>query len=112
MATCTMTDISLLLERVGKGDRATDSELLDLIHGELHRLASACMRRERDGHLLQPTALVNEAYLRLLGGRPASFAGRAHFFSAASRVMRQILVDHARAELAAKRKGERVQVGS
>lgn len=105
-----MADISLLLEQAGKGDRATQSELLELVHDELHRLASAFMRQERAGHVLQPTALVNEAYLRLLGGRPISFAGRAHFFRTASRVMRQILVDHARSELTAKRKGERVEL--
>lgn len=76
-----------------------------MVYDELHAMAAAHMRDERPGHTLQPTALVNEAYLRLTGGNAAAWDGRAHFFSAAAEVMRRILVDHARARLTAKRGG-------
>lgn len=105
-----MADITLLLEQAGMGDRSAESELLTAIHHELHRLASMYMRKERPGHLLQTTALVNEAYLRLLGGRPISFSGRAEFFSAAARVMRQTLVDYARAAQTGKRQASFVDL--
>ena len=86
-------------------DPLGDPDHFHLIYAELHGLARAAMNRERPDHTLQPTALVNEAYLRLTSGRPASWNSRAHFFSSAARAMRQILVDHARAHKAAKRPG-------
>jgi RNA polymerase sigma-70 factor (ECF subfamily) len=84
-------------------DPLGDPEHFHLIYAELHGLARAAMSRERPDHTLQPTALVNEAYIRLTRNRPASWNSRAHFFSAAARAMRQILVDHARTHKAAKR---------
>ena len=71
-------------------------ESFGLVYAELHKLASAAMRRERPGQTLQPTALINEAYLRLMGNQPANWENRAHFLGAAARAMRQILIDHAR----------------
>lgn len=87
-----------------------DAEVFRLIHAELHGLARAAMSRERADHTLQPTALVNEAYLRLTRDRPGSWNSRAHFFSAAARAMRHILVDHARLHLAQKRAGSRERI--
>jgi RNA polymerase sigma factor (TIGR02999 family) len=75
------------------------------VHGELRRLAASYLRRERPGHTLQPTALVNEAYLRLVGQRHVAWQNRAHFFGIASHLMRRILVDQARRRRAAKREG-------
>ena len=80
-----------------------DPEHFHLIHAELHGLARAAMSRERPDHTLQPTALVNEAYIRLNRDRPGNWNNRGHFFSAAARAMRQILVDHARTHNATKR---------
>ena len=93
-------------------DPVGDQDDFHLIHAELHGLARAAMSRERPDHTLQPTALVNEAYLRLTRDRTISWNSRAHFFSAAARAMRQILVDHARTHKAAKRTGglERVEL--
>lgn len=82
-----------------------------LIHAELHGLARAAMSHERRDHTLQPTALVNEAYLRLTRDRPSSWNSRAHFFSAAARAMRQILVDHARTHNAQKRGSGCAKIG-
>lgn len=81
-----------------------------MLYDELRRLAAACMRRQPMGHTLQPTALVNEAYLKLAGKHGLSFANRAGFFALAAKVMRQFLVDHARAHNAAKRGGDAVRV--
>jgi RNA polymerase sigma factor (TIGR02999 family) len=83
-----------------------ENRVFSAVQRELRRIAAAYMRRERADHSLQPTALVNEAYLRL-AGRDADWEGRAHFFGIAARVMRQILVDHARKRRAAKRPGGR-----
>src|SRR4051812_39819632 len=82
-----------------------------LIHAELRKLARSAMSRERPDHTLQPTALVNEAYLRLTRGNPGRWDSRGHFFSAAAQAMREILVEHARMRNAAKRatSGERVE---
>ena len=80
-------------------------ELFEGIYGDLKRIALACMRKERADHTLQATALVAEAYLRLTGGRPLSWRGKAYFFGAAGRAMRRILVEHARGKVAAKRGG-------
>ena len=96
-------DLTQLLARWGEGDGAALSALTPLVYGELHRLAARALARERPDHTLQPTALVHEAFLRLQGGRPASCRDRLHFFTLASRLMRRILVDHARALHAARR---------
>ena len=78
-------------------EKPRHSQLYNLVHTELRRLARFAMRSERTGHTLQPTALVNEAYLKLVGGGPVSWQSRGHFYHAAAQVMRRILIDHARA---------------
>jgi len=101
-------DVTGLLHDWNRGDRQAFERLMPLVTGELRRLARAHLRRERRDHTLQPTALVNEAYLRLVNVDRIQWRDRAHFFAFASRVMRRILVDHARAHRAAKRTGWRV----
>lgn len=85
-------------------------ELFDIVYAELHRLAAAQMRRQRSGHTLQPTALVNEAYLRLMGTAEPQWNDRAHFLTAAARAMRSVLVDFARRRGADKRGGGRARI--
>src|SRR4029077_12697535 len=85
-----------LLARWGGGDENGLERLLPLVYAELQRMAAAYLRRERIDHTLQPTALINEAYLRLVGSSNVSWESRAHFFGISARVMRRILVDHAR----------------
>lgn len=97
------TDITLLLTRVRQGEPAALGQLIPLVYDELHRLARSEMRRDRPDHTLQPTALINEAFLRLFGTTTPEFADRTHFLGIAARVMRQIMVDHARARRAQKR---------
>lgn len=97
------SDLTILLDRAARGEECVQASLFELVHAELHRLARTAMRRERPGHTLQPTALVNEAYLRLVGVHEVSWQSKAHFFGAAARAMRQILINHARARLAEKR---------
>ena len=103
-------EITQLLARTGQGDHAAQEELLPLIYDTLHRLAANCMRAERGDHTLQPTALVHEAYIRLLGAHNHDWQNRAHFFAIASQTMRRLLVDHARAHVAGKRGGGRRRV--
>ena len=91
-----MGDVTQLLERWQEGDPDALPKLTPLIYAELHKLARHYMRAERSGHTLQPTALVNEAYLRLTGAPSGTFKNRVHFYGAAAQVMRRILVDHAR----------------
>lgn len=98
------SEITRLLEDWSHGDRAALDQLWPLVYPELHRLARNYMRRERPDHTLQTTALVHEAYMRLVG-QPARPESRAHFFAAAAQVMRHILVDHARGRQRAKRGG-------
>jgi RNA polymerase sigma factor (TIGR02999 family) len=98
-----MADVTKLLVRWREGDAIALEELIPLVYDELRRLASQYLRRERPEHTLQPTALVNEAYVRLAGLRKADFRNRTHFFGAAAGVMRRILVDHARQRRAIKR---------
>ena len=95
--------VTSLLLSWGRGDPDAIERLAPLVYGELRRLARRELRGERAAHTLQPTALVHEAYLRLVGQRGVSWQNRAHFFAVASRVMRRILVDHARSRNAAKR---------
>ncbi|MFH1417217.1 MAG: ECF-type sigma factor [Planctomycetota bacterium] len=88
--------ITSLLRAVSSGATEAWEPLLDLIYRELQMLADKQMRRERRGHTFQRTALVNEAYIRLVGGKPGNWENRAHFFAAAAEAMRRILVEHAR----------------
>jgi RNA polymerase sigma-70 factor, ECF subfamily len=103
-------DLTLLLNRMREGDREAGNQAVALVYHELHRIASREMRREREGHLLQTTALVNEAYLRLLGSQSITIQDRGHFFALASKQMRRILIDHARSQGAQRRGGRAVQV--
>src|SRR5271165_597497 len=96
-----MSDVTRLIEAVQEGNRQAAAELLPLVYDELRKFAAARMAAEAPGHTLDATALVHEAYLRLVGDQ--QFAGRSHFFAAAALAMRRILVDHARARVAAKR---------
>jgi RNA polymerase sigma factor (TIGR02999 family) len=98
-------DVTQLLFRLRIGDREAESKLVDAVYGELHRLAAAYMRRERLDHTLQPTALLHEAYVRLVNQREKDWQNRAHFFGVAAQVMRRILVDHARVKRTEKRGG-------
>jgi RNA polymerase sigma factor (TIGR02999 family) len=102
-------EVSRLLEQVNSGVPGAFDSLVTLVYGELRRMAGGLMRAQRPDHTLQPTALVNEAYMRLAGGE-SRWDGRAHFFGAAARAMRQVLVAHARHRSAQKRAGERVRV--
>jgi RNA polymerase sigma factor (TIGR02999 family) len=107
--------ITQLLNRWKSGDQTALDKLMPLVHNELRRLAGAYLRRERPGHTLQPTALVNEAYLRLVDQRKAKWQNRAQFYGIAAQLMRRILVDHARHHQAAKRGGsdqERLSITS
>jgi RNA polymerase sigma factor (TIGR02999 family) len=96
-------EVTELLKESARGDRAALDELLPLVYGELRRIADRYLRRERADHTLQPTALVHEAYLRLVDQREVQWQNRAHFFGVAAQMMRRILVDHARAQQTAKR---------
>jgi RNA polymerase sigma factor (TIGR02999 family) len=96
-------EITVLLAQWGHGDQAALDRLIPLVYDELRRIASACMRDERPNHLLQTTALVNEAYLRLLNRQNASCETRTQFYAVAAQVMRRVLVDYARARDRAKR---------
>ena len=104
------TEVSQLLLDWGNGDKAALDRLTPLVYEELHRLAHRHMRLERPDHTLQTTALVNEAYVRLVDQRNLHWKNRAHFFSIASRLMRRILVDLARAHKRAKRGGGALEV--
>jgi RNA polymerase sigma-70 factor, ECF subfamily len=104
------TSITALLLQLGEGNREVEERLIPQIYGELRRLAGQYMRRERGNHTLQPTALVHEAYARLVQQPQVPWQSRAHFFASASRLMRNILVDHARAKRAGKRGGIQHQV--
>jgi RNA polymerase sigma-70 factor (ECF subfamily) len=99
------TEVTALLVEVAKGNRAAQEQLVPLVYSELKKLARAYMRRERDDHTLQTTALVHEAYLRLVRHESPNWQGRSHFFGIAAHLMRQILIDHARGRLRVKRGG-------
>lgn len=96
-------DVTLLLQQAGQGDKSSEAKLLELVYAELKKLAANQMRRERKDHTLRPSALVNEAYLKLLAGNECTFENRAHFYAAAARVMRNILIDYARSRAADRR---------
>ena len=97
-------DVTVLLTEMGRGNTEVLPKLIPLVYQELKRLAGYFLRDEREGHTLQPTALVNEAYLRL-AGQKATWRNRAHFMAVAAQVMRRILVDYARGRVAEKRGG-------
>lgn len=104
------SEVSVLLLNWSQGDRAALDKLVPLVYEELRRLAGHFMRQEREGHTLQTTALVNEAYVRLIDQRSVRWQNRAHFFAVAAQLMRRILVDHARSRRYAKRGGDVRQV--
>jgi RNA polymerase sigma factor (TIGR02999 family) len=99
-----------LLERLRLGDESALSELVKSLYDELRRIAAGKLRAERTDHTLQTTALVHEAYLKLVGDHRRQFADRVHFLAVASRVMRQVLVDYARARATKKRAGDPVHL--
>jgi RNA polymerase sigma factor (TIGR02999 family) len=105
-----MSEATRLMQAVGEGDSQAAAALLPIIYDELRRLARSQMVQERAGHTLQATALVHEAYLRLVGDRAEGWNGRRHFFGAAAEAMRRILIDHARAKGSIKRGGEHQRV--
>jgi len=107
----TPPDITRLLIAWGGGDQAAMGQLAAVLDKELHRLASRHLAAERRGHILQTTALVNEAYLRLIDWKKVRWENRAQFFAMASRIMRHILVDYARAQNRQRRGGSALQVG-
>ena len=108
MGICSSENINQLLARVSNGDRNALEELTPLVYDELHRLAVTYLRRERREHTLQPTALVNELYLKIFGQQRIHWCNRAQFFGVAAQLMRRILVDHARAHFTSKRGGNRL----
>jgi RNA polymerase sigma factor (TIGR02999 family) len=108
-----MTDVTRILTAIEQGDPKAAKQLLPLVYDELRRLAAQKLAQEKPGQTLQPTALVHEAYLRLVGGRPEhGWDGRGHFFAAAAEAMRRILVENARRKRTQKRGGDlpRVEV--
>ena len=104
-------ELTRMLQAWGEGDASVLERLTPIVYAELHRIARRNLAQEREGHLLQPTALVNEAFVRLLGEAPVEWANRAHFFGFSARLMRQILIDFARAQGTAKRGHRSPHVG-
>jgi RNA polymerase sigma-70 factor, ECF subfamily len=103
-------DVTVLLAELTKGNEEAASRLIPLVYTELRRLASSYMRKERTDHTLQATALVHEAYLKLIEQRAVNWQSRAHFFGISAQIMRRILVDHARGHLRDKRGGGQIEV--
>lgn len=110
MAIAAVTDLTQWLVGYGKGDNAALDLLLPHVYRELKKLAAVQLRKENAGHTLQPTALVHEAYLRLIDQREVKWQNRAHFFGVAAQLMRRILIDHARRKRARKRDAGGVRV--
>jgi RNA polymerase sigma factor (TIGR02999 family) len=106
----TLQPISQMLQRWSRGDRAALEELMPLVYDELHRIAHRYLAQQSPGHTLQTTALLHEAYLRLVGQEEKHWENRAHFFGVAAQAMRHILVDYARTNLRAKRGGGAVRL--
>jgi RNA polymerase sigma factor (TIGR02999 family) len=104
-ACATVSDVTRVLEAVQKGDPQAADQLLPLVYDELRKLAASKMAHETPGHTLQATALVHEAWMRLVGNENPKFDGRAHFFAAAAEAMRRILIDQARRKHAARHGG-------
>ena len=105
-----MSEITMVLEAIGRGDDCASEELLPLVYAELRRHASARMAQEAFGQTLQPTALVHEAWLRMFGDGDRRWQNRAHFFGAAAQAMRRILIENARRKSRIKRGGDHVRV--
>ena len=105
-----MSDITLMLQAVARGERQASSDLLPLVYEELRHLAAARMARETAGQTLQPTALVHEAWMRLVGDGDRNWENRAHFFGAAAEAMRRILIENARRKSRLKRGGRQERV--
>src|SRR6266699_3502231 len=105
-----MTEVTRILERVEDGDAKAAEQLLPLVYDQLRQLAAHKMANEAPGHTLQPTALVHEAWLRLVGNENQKWDGRAHFFGAAAEAMRRILIDRARRKGAARHGGDQQRV--
>ena len=107
-----MSDVTVILQAVGRGEKQASEELLPMVYEELRRMAGARMAQEAAGHTLQPTALVHEAWIRMVADGSRSWENRAHFFGAASEAMRRILVDSARRKGRLKRgsRPERVMI--
>jgi RNA polymerase sigma factor (TIGR02999 family) len=105
-----LSDVTRILESIEHGDPKAADELLPLVYGELRKLAASKMARESPNQTLQPTALVHEAWLRLVGEANPKFAGRAHFFGAAAEAMRRILIDKARRKRALRHGGDQHRV--
>ena len=105
-----MSEITDLLDQMSGDSPSATSELMERVYDELRRLAAAYMRRERGDHTLQTTALVHEAYLRLIGQRDIAWQNRSHFLGIAAQMMRRVLVDHARAHLCRRRGGPQKRV--
>lgn len=103
-------DVTSLLKKLADGNDQAAGELIPIVYEELHRLAVSHLRRERRDHTLQPTALVHEAYIKLVAQRNADWQSRNHFFAVASKLMRRILVDYARRHLREKRGGGQAKV--
>lgn len=99
-------ELTAILDRVGAGDRSATARLLPLVYHELRSLAGHFFERERPDHTLQPTALVHEAFARIAAGKDGEWTSREHFFEVAAKVMRHVLVDHARSKLSQKRGGD------
>lgn len=110
MTDATPHEVTQLLLAWGNGDEAALARLAALVEAELHRLAQAYMSREPTGHTLQPTALINEAWQRLIDWKNVEWQNRAHFFGVAAQVMRRVLVDHARRRRALKQGGTALRV--
>jgi RNA polymerase sigma-70 factor (ECF subfamily) len=105
-----LSDVTSLLKKLADGNQEAARELIPMVYQELHRLAASHLRRERRDHTLQATALVHEAYIKLVAQRNADWQNRAHFFAVASNLMRRILVDYARQQLRAKRGGRQAKL--
>lgn len=103
-------EITIWLSRWREGDHEARDRLFAVVHPHLRELAARALQRERRDHTLEPNAVVNELYLRLIGGQAVSFQDRAHFLAIAAQTMRRILIDHARARTAGKRGGEQRRV--
>ena len=102
--------VTLLLDRLNQGDDEATGPLLEILYGELRNLAGKFFRSQRNAHTLQPTALVHEAFLKLVGNESIHWSDRSHFFRTAAKAMREVLADHARRRRALKRGGDRQRV--
>ena len=105
-----MNDVTRIIQAVAAGDASATDDLLPIIYSDLKRIAASKLANESSGHTLQPTALVHEAYMRLVGTNSDSWENRAHFFGAAAESMRRILIDHARRKKRKKRGGDAKRV--